>query len=226
MKRVSITSALLALALLLTAQPAFSQETFSFQGKLTTPDGTPVADGSYSIQFQLFDTPTGGSPRWAEGHSLTTSGGVFSAVLGTETPLDLDLFHEMPYLALTADGVAMELRVPLTAVPYAMKSYRLDEKALRAGQNVSITRLTDGTLQIGATGGGGGTGGLSSVATDATMVGNGTSDAPLGLADGSVTGEKLSNNALVAGVNVDIVRRGNGSLEISEASSGGGLTQV
>jgi hypothetical protein len=47
------------------------------------------------------------------------------------------------------------------------------------------------------------------------------------LADGSVTGVKLSNNALLAGANVDIVRRGNGSWEISAAvGGGGGLTQV
>jgi hypothetical protein len=103
----------------------------------------------------------------------------------------------------------------------------LDEAALVAGDNVSITQRSDGALQIGATGGGGGTGGLTSVASDATLSGNGTSSSPLGLADGSVTGTKFSNNALLAGANVDIVRRGNGSLEISAAAGGGGgLTQV
>jgi hypothetical protein len=219
---------MLALALvLLAAQPALAQETFSFQGRLTTPEGTPVADGSYGIQFQLFDASTGGSPRWAEGHSLTTSDGVFSVVLGTKATLNLNAFEEMPYLLLIVDNQEMEPRVPLTAVPYAMKSFRLDEQALVPGQNVSITRLTDGSLQIGSTGGGGGGGGLTSVASDATLTGNGTSSAPLGIADGSVTGTKLANNALLAGANVDIVRRGNGSLEISAAAGGGGgLTQV
>jgi hypothetical protein len=216
----------LALALvLLGTQPALAQETFSFQGRLTGPDGAPVADGSYGIQFQLFDAPTGGSPLWAEGHSVTTSGGVFSVVLGMKATLKLDTFEDTPQLQLIVDGAALSPRTPLTAVPYAMKSYRLDADALRAGQNVEINRLSDGTLQIGSTGGSGS--GLSSVATDATIEGNGTSGAPLGLADGSVTGAKLSNNALLAGANVDIVRRGNGSLEISAmGGGGGGLTQV
>jgi hypothetical protein len=147
-------------------------------------------------------------------------------VLGNETTLNLDLFDATPYLLLIVENEEMEPRVPLTAVPYAMKSYRLDAAALRAGQNVEINRLSDGSLQIGSTGGG--TGGLTSVASDATLTGNGTSSSPLGLADGSVTGSKLANNALLAGANVDIVRRGNGSLEISTTGGGGGggLTQV
>jgi len=209
---------------LLGMQPTFAQETVSFQGRLTDADGAPVADDTYTVRFQLFETPTGGSAQWEESHTVTTQDGVFSTLLGTETVLDPDAFETMPYLALTIDGQALAPRTLLTAVPYAMKSFRLNEEALVAGQNVTITQRADGALQIGAAGGG--TGGLSSVATDATIAGNGTSGSPLGLADGSVTGEKLSNNALVAGVNVDIVRRGNGSLEISAASSGGGLTQV
>jgi hypothetical protein len=218
MKRFPITLALILLAVLLTAQPALAQEAISFQGRLTTPDGAPVADGSHSVRFQLFDQATEGSALWEESHTVTTEDGVFSTLLGTETSLDLDAFETMPYLALTADGVALEPRVPLTAVPYAMKSYRLDEAALVAGANVSITQRADGALQIGSTSGGG-TGGLTSVATDATMEGDGTSGAPLGLADGSVTGVKLSNNAIVAGQNVEVVRRGNGSVEVSSVNA-------
>ncbi|HMB93147.1 MAG TPA: hypothetical protein VKP65_20010 [Rhodothermales bacterium] len=211
--------------LLLVTTPALAQETFSFQGKLTNPGGTPVTDGSYGIQFQLFDQPTGGSPLWGEAHTITTTEGVFSTVLGAKTTLNLEAFHSTPHLQLIVDGTALSPRTPLTAVPYAMTSYRLDEEALHAGDNVSIRRRTDGSLEIEATGGGGGTGGLTSVSTDGTMEGDGTSSSPLRLADGSVTGAKLANGALVAGQNVTVTRQAGGALEVS-ATGGGGLSQV
>ncbi|HMB90044.1 MAG TPA: hypothetical protein VKP65_04300, partial [Rhodothermales bacterium] len=216
---------LLALLLLVTT-PALAQETFTFQGRLTTPEGTPVSDGSHSVRFQLFDHETGGSPRWGEANAVTTDEGVFSVVLGTVNTLNLNVFDETPYLLLIVDNEAMEPRVLLTAVPFAMKSYRLDEQALHAGDNVSIRRRTDGSLEIEATGGGGGTGGLTSVSTDGTMEGDGTSSNPLGLANGSVTGAKLANGALVAGQNVAVIRQGNGAFEVSATGGGGGLTQV
>ena len=40
---------------------------FTFQGRLASSDYIPVADGSYSMKFQIFDAETNGSCKWATG---------------------------------------------------------------------------------------------------------------------------------------------------------------
>ncbi len=66
---------------------------FSYQGLLTTAAGTPVPDGSYKLQFDLFTAPTGGLPFWTEVDSgITVQRGTFGARLGAVTLLP-DSFH-------------------------------------------------------------------------------------------------------------------------------------
>ncbi|MFZ5986794.1 MAG: hypothetical protein ACOYWZ_06695, partial [Bacillota bacterium] len=36
----------------------------NYQGKVTNQDGTPVSDGSYSMEFKLYNVPTGGNALW------------------------------------------------------------------------------------------------------------------------------------------------------------------
>ena len=250
------------------AQPA--PDVISFQGRLTDTNGQPVPDGSYQLQFQLYDQPSGGNLQWSETQVVTTRQGVFTALLGAGSPLTGLPFEEGYYVALTVNGSAeLGPRTALAAVPYALSAQRLEASALEAGSNVTITRQNDGALRIEAAGGGtggltrvssdatltgegtaasplglsdqavvagqnvtvtresdgsfvvnatGGSGGLSPVATDATLAGDGTAGSPLSLADGSVVGSKLADGALAAGSNVTITRQGNGSLEIAAAA--------
>src|SRR5689334_3875427 len=41
----------------------------SYQGLLTTSNGSPVLDGSYDIKFDLFTVPSAGLSQWTETHS-------------------------------------------------------------------------------------------------------------------------------------------------------------
>ncbi len=58
----------------------------SYQGRLQTSSGDPVADGSYTVVFTIWNDPTSNSPGnqiWTSGPvSVTTSNGLFSVVLG------------------------------------------------------------------------------------------------------------------------------------------------
>ena len=55
---------------------------------LTQPNGSPVADGSFSVVFSLYAAASGGSPVWTETQTVQTSGGIFSTHLGTTNPID------------------------------------------------------------------------------------------------------------------------------------------
>src|SRR5687767_11513751 len=82
--------ALLSLTLLLLmlvqvsalAQVAPVPSLLNFQGRLTKPDSTPVADGTYSIRFSLHDALTGGTEKWNQTlGSVTVRNGTFAVLL-------------------------------------------------------------------------------------------------------------------------------------------------
>src|SRR5262249_54500628 len=54
----------------------------NFQGRLAKPDGTPVADGNYSIRFSLWTAPTGGVEKWNQTTpNIAVRNGVFAVLL-------------------------------------------------------------------------------------------------------------------------------------------------
>jgi len=117
------------LLLLIATLQTFGQvpNTFSYQGLLTTAAGTPVSDGIYKLQFDLFTDSTGGSSFWTEIDSLVNvRRGTFSVALGSVTVLP-DSFHRALYLQVTAlsgpgigGPVAFAPRTGLKSTPYAL----------------------------------------------------------------------------------------------------------
>ena len=81
------------LFLILIFQVSMAQvpETINYQGVLKDAEGETVADGTYSLTFKLYESETGGTAVWSEVQSVTTSVGVFSAILGSVTALDISL---------------------------------------------------------------------------------------------------------------------------------------
>ena len=57
----------------------------NFQGILKDGSGNPVANGSYSITFKIYDAPTGGSLLWTEAQTVGTTSGLFTVLLGSAT---------------------------------------------------------------------------------------------------------------------------------------------
>lgn len=54
----------------------------NYQGRLLNSSGASVTDGTYTIAFRLYGSPSGANPLWGASHSVVISGGNFNIVLG------------------------------------------------------------------------------------------------------------------------------------------------
>ena len=101
----------------------------NFQGKLTNPDGTNVADANYSIVFSIYAVASGGSSVWTETQSTVAVGdGIFQVALGSVTPLpgSVDFNSSALFLGVKVGADAeMTPRVNFTASPYSFNSSML-----------------------------------------------------------------------------------------------------
>jgi len=105
-------------------------ERINYQGKLTNSNNVPVADGDYTIKFNLYTTASGGSPIWTENWDgtggrakVTIHSGLFSVMLGTYSSLaDVD-FNQTLYLGVTVESDnEMTPRKEIGAVPAAFEA--------------------------------------------------------------------------------------------------------
>lgn len=119
-----------ATALLFTVSPAqaATSSTLNFQGRLATNTGGLVSDGSYNIEFKLYDDATAGSNLWTEsrtgGNQVTVRNGYFSVYLGEVTPFGASIpWDQELWLTMNVNGDGeMSPRFKLTAVPYAFRA--------------------------------------------------------------------------------------------------------
>lgn len=128
---VNMKSTLLTISfvLLLIAQGgAQIPRKISYQGILTDALGAPAVDGNYSLQFQLFDQPTGGSAMYTESDpSVPVHRGSFKYVIGSAAslslPFDRPYFLELSVIA--GPGIVTPLTFPRTefsSVPYSLRA--------------------------------------------------------------------------------------------------------
>lgn len=118
---------LLAITLLMLAPLAMAEipGNISYQGLLKTAGGEAVNDGDYIIGFALYDEEEGGSALWTESQTLPVTDGVFHAILGIDTPIDLD-FNDGYWLGIAIEeDPELAPRIQLTASAYALNSERL-----------------------------------------------------------------------------------------------------
>jgi hypothetical protein len=88
------------------------------QGRLTDNGGNPLPDGTYSLTFRLYDTPTGGTPLCEDTDLENVEDGLFSAYLNHCTSSDID--GQQLYLGIQVEGdPEMTPRQGIHAVPYA-----------------------------------------------------------------------------------------------------------
>lgn len=115
--------------LFLSAAPAAHAaipDLINFQGRLTTTAGAPVTT-TVPVVFRLFTASTGGSPVYTETHSVTPDAdGVYSADIGSVTPLTGVNFDQPLYLGVTVNGETLSARERLTASPYALQAGAVD----------------------------------------------------------------------------------------------------
>jgi hypothetical protein len=132
---------------------AATSSTLNFQGRLMTSSGALVADGSYNIEFKIYDDETAGSNVWTEnrtgGSAVTVRNGYFSVYLGEVTPFgasipwDQELWMTMN---VESDG-EMTPRFKLTAVPYAFRAGALVDGSGNAKTADDFAQLTPSTVQ-------------------------------------------------------------------------------
>ncbi len=125
----------------------------SYQGVLTDTAGNPKADGNYSFTFSLYESSTGGNAVWAESKTLIVSKGLFSTLLGDQTPFNDSLKFDKPYWLGIKVGNDPELtpRIKLTAAGYSFTSINSDSaKNIADGKVVkSLNGLKDNIKLMG-----------------------------------------------------------------------------
>jgi hypothetical protein len=78
---LSIVS-LLMVATGVQAQVTAAPSLLNFQGRLTRPDGTPVAGGNYSLRFSLWTAASVGSEKWNQTvNPVAVKNGTFAVLL-------------------------------------------------------------------------------------------------------------------------------------------------
>ncbi|MFC1658615.1 beta strand repeat-containing protein, partial [Candidatus Omnitrophota bacterium] len=119
-------------------------ETMTYQGRLTDEFGAPVADGSYSISFYLYDQLSGGSLIWSQDHDggvfpeVTVNNGIFSVELDMSLVPD---WTDQYFFTLAVEGdPEMSPRIPINSVPYSFNASRLNGQL---GPNSEIVGIDD-----------------------------------------------------------------------------------
>lgn len=152
----------------------------NYQGALKDASGNNVPNGSYTLSFNIYNSPTGGTALWTETKLVSVEDGIFSTLLGSLTALNLP-FDEAYWLGVEVDGTELSPRILFTSVPYSRMSLNVpdnsltaakisggqvvksintlkDDVSLLAGSNITITP-SGNNLTISSTAGGlGGTG--------------------------------------------------------------------
>src|ERR1035441_5470007 len=80
----TVMVAVTALFLVVNANPQSVPALVNYQGRLTDQTGNPLSPGAYTLQFNLWDSPTLGNLIWDQQQNVTLqSGGVFNVLLGS-----------------------------------------------------------------------------------------------------------------------------------------------
>lgn len=113
----------------------------NYQGILTDDAGNAIT-GTRSIQFMIYDAPSGGSALWAETQSVDIHDGLFNVLLGSVVPVPLELFEGTDrYLAIKVDtDNEMTPRQRLTSVGFAFQSQNT------ISVNYQLLYVNDGTV--------------------------------------------------------------------------------
>lgn len=87
------------------AWAASAPQVIPFQGRLTDQNGTAYSEGAYTILFNLYDAPVGGTSLWTERHTgVRLVNGMVNVFLGSIVPLDEQDFTQTRYLGITIDA--------------------------------------------------------------------------------------------------------------------------
>ena len=174
------------LVFMLSVQPIWAQipQNVSYQGVLTDGSGTPVADGTYSLTFNIYDAATSATPIWTETHaSVTVVSGIFNVIMGSVTPLSI-AFDQQYWLGIAVGGgIELKPRIQLTSSAYSLNSQSVVDGA------ITTNKLANGAVTTNK---------LADNAVDANKIDDGAVT-NIKLRDDSVTEDKIADSAVTAG---------------------------
>ena len=149
MKHLLLICCLALLSVGAKAQVAPAPSLLQFQGRLARPDGTPVADGSYTVRFSLWNAAAGGSEQWNQTiNALTVRNGTLATLLSgfPANAFDGDLWLE---IKVNSDA-PLTPRQQLVSVAYAMKANTVPDGSITSAKlasgAVTSANLAAGTL--------------------------------------------------------------------------------
>lgn len=93
----------------------------NLQGVLTDSSGNPMPNTGYGVTFRIYTAAAGGTVLWTEETAVYTLNGLFTVVLGTQTPVPDTAFNNPDrWLGIQMDDYPeMTPRSRLTSVAYA-----------------------------------------------------------------------------------------------------------
>lgn len=138
-----------------TSAVGLSATTVNYQGRLANPDGTPVASGSYTMSFAIFDALSGGNLIWPPTGpetypSVPVSGGLFNVGLGSQTAggIPTSVWSGDRYLEISINGETLSPRELIRSVPIAGLALTVPDGSItqaKLGDDISFLTETSGT---------------------------------------------------------------------------------
>ncbi len=146
MKHISIFITFFLFSFFAFAQVPNQVSGINYQGIAREADGTPIADNTIDVAITIMDN--GGSTIFSETHNgvLTNQFGLFTLIIGSQTPLTSDLWNQATEIKTEADfgsGMVEIGTVDLAAVPYAFKAKYEGQKIEYSSSNNRLY-ITDG----------------------------------------------------------------------------------
>lgn len=191
--RLLMLPCLLIVSMLAAGSMAAVPGLISYQGRVTTSAGQPVADGAYFIRFQIYDAPVGGTSLWNSNiQPVQVKDGVYTYILGQDVPFPNGLFTGgNRWLGVTI-GVDPEMapRQQMIATGYAFVSQNADSVGWGGIKNMPAG-FADGIDDVGA-------GDITAVNTSGGLTGGvAAGDANLSIANAGVTSTHIGDGQIV-----------------------------
>ena len=238
-----IRAGLFALAILLmvqTASLAAVPTTLSFTARLVDEKSGDAVSGSHHLSFELFDKDIGGTSVWKEARDVTIDvDGVLFTNVGETKALDGSVFDgKKLFLEVKLDEVAMDPRISIDAVPYAIHAANSDALGTLTAADVQkrVTgTCTSGNFIVGVSADGNvvcapdlsGTGDVTSVIAGSGLSGGGQSgDVTLSLTQTCAMNQILKWSGTTWVCSADVGGTGPTGISVGPAGGlmGGGMT--
>ena len=148
--RAAVGAALAAvLAIAAATAAAAVPATLSFSARLADDKSGEPVSGPHRLSFALFAQEAGGNPVWTEARDVAIDeDGVVFTDLGGVTPFGMNVFDgKKLWLEVKVDDVAMEPRVAIDSVPYAM--HAANSEALGGQDAAAFQKRVAGTCSSG-----------------------------------------------------------------------------